>query len=49
MRIKKTIKKAGAVALAVAMVIGMIPAWSSQAVAETTKKPYEAILEPDIA
>ena len=49
MRIKKTIKKAGAVALAVAMVIGMIPAWSSQAVAETAKKPYEAILEPDIA
>lgn len=49
MRIKKTIKKAGAVALAVAMVIGMIPAWSSQAVAETAKKPYEAILESDIA
>ena len=47
--LKKLLKKAGAVALAVAMVIGMIPAWSSQAVAETAKKPYKAILEPDIA
>ena len=28
MRIKKTIKKAGAVALAVAMVIGMIPVFT---------------------
>ena len=46
MRLKTSIKKISAIGLSLAMTIGMVPIWSTQALAETAQKAYEVILEP---
>ena len=46
MRLKTSIKKIIAIGLSLAMTIGMVPIWSTQALAETAQKAYEVILEP---
>ena len=38
MRLKTSIKKISAIGLSLAMTIGMVPIWSTQALAETAQK-----------